>query len=199
MLACIFRDVSTVRHRSVSGKCRRRVAANADDSTQQVTRRSQERRCVVAAYASSPSRAHRSHHIYIPAHLRARGDSVDSLLVHTVLYLLSSSCPACTLHARGSDLIPAPASSGPTMHASLFGLAAAALTAVRACDSCPGPSADVVHERLVRRIQPESSEATVDPRAPLEWGQLNFLHTVSARGRCRRRRVTGEGDSRGAD
>lgn len=60
---------------------------------------------------------------------------------------------------------------------SLFALAAAVGSAV-ACDSCYGPSSEVVHERLVRRIQPESQDSTVDPRAPLEWGQLNFMHTV---------------------
>jgi len=60
----------------------------------------------------------------------------------------------------------------------LFSLAAIVSTAV-ACDSCYGPSSEVVHERLVRRMQPEASDSTVDPKAPLEWGQLNFLHTVS--------------------
>jgi hypothetical protein len=60
----------------------------------------------------------------------------------------------------------------------LFSVAAAASGAI-ACDSCYGPSTEVVHERLVRRMQPEASDATLDPKAPLEWGQLNFLHTVS--------------------
>lgn len=57
----------------------------------------------------------------------------------------------------------------------LLGLVAAAL----ACDSCYGPSSEVIHERNVRRMQPEAQDATVGPKAPLEWGQLNFLHTVS--------------------
>lgn len=60
----------------------------------------------------------------------------------------------------------------------LFSLAAAVSRAV-ACDSCYGPASEVVHERLVRRIQPGAQDATVGPKAPLEWGQLNFLHTVS--------------------
>ncbi|KAI9055340.1 hypothetical protein LZ554_000299 [Drepanopeziza brunnea f. sp. 'monogermtubi'] len=60
--------------------------------------------------------------------------------------------------------------------------AAAAVAVTLACDSCYGPSEEVVHERLVRRIQPESSDATVDPKAPLEWGQLNFLHTTDTHG-----------------
>jgi hypothetical protein len=59
-----------------------------------------------------------------------------------------------------------------------FGLFAA-ISAALACDSCYGPSSEVVHERHVRRMQPGASDATVDPKSPLEWGQLNFLHTVS--------------------
>lgn len=60
----------------------------------------------------------------------------------------------------------------------LFGIAATVSTAL-SCDSCYGPANEVVHERNVRRMQPEASNATVGPKAPLEWGQLNFLHTVS--------------------
>jgi hypothetical protein len=60
----------------------------------------------------------------------------------------------------------------------LFSLAAAVSGAL-ACDSCYGPSSEVVHERLVRRIQPGAQDATVGPKAPLEWGQLNFMHTAS--------------------
>jgi hypothetical protein len=59
----------------------------------------------------------------------------------------------------------------------LFGLAAA-VSSVIACDSCYGPANEVVHERLVRRMQPGVADATVGPTSPLEWGQLNFLHTV---------------------
>jgi hypothetical protein len=62
----------------------------------------------------------------------------------------------------------------------ILGIAAAAST-VLACDSCYGPSSEVIHERNVRRMQPGASDATVGPKAPLEWGQLNFLHTVSPR------------------
>jgi len=50
---------------------------------------------------------------------------------------------------------------------------------VAACDGCYGPS-EIVHERNVRRMQPDASGATVGPKAALEWGQLNFLHTVSS-------------------
>jgi len=51
--------------------------------------------------------------------------------------------------------------------------------AVAACGGCYGPSSEVLHERNVRRMQPDASGATVGPKAELEWGQLNFLHTVS--------------------
>lgn len=48
--------------------------------------------------------------------------------------------------------------------------------------SCYGPQNDVVLTRKVKRMQPESSNATSGPRAPLEWGQLNFLHTTDTHG-----------------
>jgi hypothetical protein len=47
-----------------------------------------------------------------------------------------------------------------------------------ACDSCYGPVNHVEHVRHVKRIQPGAPEATYGPKAPLEWGQINFLHTV---------------------
>ncbi len=53
------------------------------------------------------------------------------------------------------------------------------VASVLACDSCYGPVTDVVHERLVRRMQPEAQSAVSGPSGPLAWGQLNFLHTVS--------------------
>ncbi|KAI9792382.1 MAG: hypothetical protein M1835_007887 [Candelina submexicana] len=52
----------------------------------------------------------------------------------------------------------------------------------QACDDCYGPQNDVVLTRNVRRMQPDAQEATVQPRAPLEWGQLNFLHTTDTHG-----------------
>lgn len=54
--------------------------------------------------------------------------------------------------------------------------------AALACDNCYGPRDDAVHVRNVRRMQPEAQSATVKPRAPLEWGQLNFLHTTDTHG-----------------
>ena len=51
-----------------------------------------------------------------------------------------------------------------------------------ACDDCYGPRNHAAHVRHVRRAQPDAQEATVAPRAPLEWGQLNFLHTTDTHG-----------------
>jgi len=51
-----------------------------------------------------------------------------------------------------------------------------------ACDSCYGPQDNVVHTRNVRRMQPDAQNATVQPRAPLDWGMINFLHTTDTHG-----------------
>ena len=51
-----------------------------------------------------------------------------------------------------------------------------------ACDDCYGPQNDVVLTRNVRRMQPEAQNATTQPRSPLEWGQINFLHTTDTHG-----------------
>jgi len=61
----------------------------------------------------------------------------------------------------------------------LLNLAALAAGAV-ACDSCYGPASNVEHVRHVKRIQPGAPEAKYGPRAPLEWGQINFMHTVGS-------------------
>lgn len=53
---------------------------------------------------------------------------------------------------------------------------------VSACDDCYGPHLDSAHIRHVRRMQPDARGATVSPKAPLEWGQLNFLHTTDTHG-----------------
>ncbi|MCJ1268414.1 hypothetical protein MMC22_008302 [Lobaria immixta] len=55
-------------------------------------------------------------------------------------------------------------------------------TVVLGCENCYGPRDDSVHVRNVRRMQPESQNAPVGPRAPLEWGQLNFLQTTDTHG-----------------
>jgi 2',3'-cyclic-nucleotide 2'-phosphodiesterase (5'-nucleotidase family) len=51
-----------------------------------------------------------------------------------------------------------------------------------ACETCYGPTNYDVHTRHVRRQQPDALNATTKPRAPLEWGQLNFLHTTDTHG-----------------
>ncbi|KAL8665355.1 MAG: hypothetical protein Q9202_002247 [Teloschistes flavicans] len=57
------------------------------------------------------------------------------------------------------------------------------VVAAFACDDdCYGPQSSVAHVRHVRRMQPEAEGATISPRAPLEWGQLNFLHTTDTHG-----------------
>lgn len=47
-----------------------------------------------------------------------------------------------------------------------------------ACDSCFGPVNRVEHVRSVKRMQPDAYNATYGPTRALEWGQLNFMHTV---------------------
>lgn len=54
--------------------------------------------------------------------------------------------------------------------------------ATLACDDCYGPQGSAAHVRNVRRMQPDAQGATVKPRAPLEWGQLNFLQTTDTHG-----------------
>ena len=49
-----------------------------------------------------------------------------------------------------------------------------------ACDDCYGSGAQ--HVRLARRMQPGAQSASSSPRAPLEWGQLNVLHTTDTHG-----------------
>ncbi|KAI4182218.1 MAG: hypothetical protein LQ348_004881, partial [Seirophora lacunosa] len=67
------------------------------------------------------------------------------------------------------------------MLSSLWTLTSLAL-GVLTCDDCYGPRNDAAHVRHVRRMQPEAQGATTSPRAPLAWGQLNFLHTTDTHG-----------------
>jgi len=61
--------------------------------------------------------------------------------------------------------------------------AAIAIGAAQACESCYGePEHDVVLTRHVRRTQPDAQNATTGPKGPLEWGQINFLHTTDTHG-----------------
>lgn len=68
----------------------------------------------------------------------------------------------------------------------LAGLAAVLPTAT-ACgasghsDSCYGPINHVEHVRHVKRMQPGAQGASYGPSRPLEWGQLNVMHTVCSR------------------
>ena len=51
------------------------------------------------------------------------------------------------------------------------------------CQSCEHPEKDVVMTRNVqKRMQPEAINATVQPRGPLAYGQLNILHTTDTHG-----------------
>lgn len=45
-------------------------------------------------------------------------------------------------------------------------------------DSCFGPVNHVEHVRHVKRMQPGAQGASYGPTRPLEWGQLNIMHTV---------------------
>ncbi|KAL2364403.1 hypothetical protein RJZ56_002661 [Blastomyces dermatitidis] len=66
---------------------------------------------------------------------------------------------------------------------SLLGLQITWIAApIWACDSCYGPSDYNVHKRLVRRMQPEALNAMTKPKGPLEWGQINFIHTTDTHG-----------------
>ncbi|KAF2139062.1 uncharacterized protein K452DRAFT_328397 [Aplosporella prunicola CBS 121167] len=70
------------------------------------------------------------------------------------------------------------------MRLSALLIALGAALPVLSCDDdgCYGPQNDVVQTRHVRRMQPEASNATAGPKAPLEWGQINFLHTTDTHG-----------------
>ncbi|KIW04607.1 uncharacterized protein PV09_04355 [Verruconis gallopava] len=59
---------------------------------------------------------------------------------------------------------------------------AVSATSVLACNDCYGSSNDVVLTRRVKRMQPDALGATTGPKGPLEWGQINFLHTTDTHG-----------------
>jgi hypothetical protein len=67
---------------------------------------------------------------------------------------------------------------------SILASLAAVLPTASACgasghsDSCYGPINHVEHVRHVKRMQPGASGASYGPSRPLEWGQLNIMHTV---------------------
>lgn len=52
-----------------------------------------------------------------------------------------------------------------------------------ACDDCHGSrTRDVTVTRHRPRMQPDAQGAVSTPKAPLEWGQINFLHTTDTHG-----------------
>ena len=53
---------------------------------------------------------------------------------------------------------------------------------VDACGSCAHPENDVTLTRYRPRMQPDAQSAISLPRGPLEWGQLNVLHTTDTHG-----------------
>ena len=63
-----------------------------------------------------------------------------------------------------------------------FLLAALTATTAFAYDSCYGPANPDIHTRLVRSMQPNALDATANPKGPLAWGQLNFIHTTDTHG-----------------
>lgn len=64
-------------------------------------------------------------------------------------------------------------------YATLAAVVSGLLAGSQACDSCFGPINKVEHVRHAKRMQPDAFNATYGPtRGSLEWGQLNFLHTV---------------------
>jgi hypothetical protein len=49
------------------------------------------------------------------------------------------------------------------------------------CGDCNAPQNEVVQTRLVRRMQPDAQNSSSGPKAPLEWGQINFLQTTDSK------------------
>lgn len=71
---------------------------------------------------------------------------------------------------------------------SFLGAAVAVLlpSAVVGCGGdvdCYGATNQVEYVRQVKRMQPGAPNASYNPSSPLEWGQINFLHTVRRPGR----------------
>lgn len=64
---------------------------------------------------------------------------------------------------------------------SLFLKLALTVPAAYACSSCEEGESSV-YPRFTRRMQPESVDTTTQPKAPLHWGQINFIHTSDTHG-----------------
>ena len=67
-------------------------------------------------------------------------------------------------------------------------------TAIYACEDCYASPRDQAHARNVRRMQPDAQGAVAKPRGPLQWGQLNFLHTTDTHGWLEGSATPGTGD-----
>lgn len=67
-------------------------------------------------------------------------------------------------------------------HTAILAAISGLVAGCQACGSCFGPINKVEHVRHAKRMQPDAHNATYGPtRGSLEWGQLNFLHTVRPR------------------
>src|SRR5437762_2742605 len=62
-----------------------------------------------------------------------------------------------------------------------FSLLLALSGVAHACEICTGIE-DVTMIRNVRRMQPDAKGSHSKPKGPLEWGQVNFLHTTDTHG-----------------
>lgn len=68
-------------------------------------------------------------------------------------------------------------------HTILAAITGFVVAGCQACGSCFGPINRVEHVRHAKRMQPDAHNATYGPtRGPLEWGQINFLHTTDTHG-----------------
>lgn len=65
---------------------------------------------------------------------------------------------------------------------SLYLKLALAISAASACSSCDGGEEPAAYPRFTRRMQPGAVNATTQPRGPLHWGQINFIHTSDSHG-----------------
>ncbi|CAG7997550.1 unnamed protein product [Penicillium salamii] len=60
-------------------------------------------------------------------------------------------------------------------------LALALVPVVFACDSCEEGEKSA-YPRFTRRMQPQAEDAVTQPRGPLTWGEINFIHTSDSHG-----------------
>ncbi|PWY91019.1 Metallo-dependent phosphatase [Aspergillus heteromorphus CBS 117.55] len=65
---------------------------------------------------------------------------------------------------------------------SLLFTAFLSISATSACSSCGGDQGSSGYPRFTRRMQPGDVTAETGPKAPLPWGQINFIHTTDSHG-----------------